>query len=202
MKTGEDRMTTLYPVILRVPEKERTLRGRQQVQYLSRLARYALKQSAGKSGLTVREFLKNDQGVPLPSDGIYWSVTHKPEYVAGVAAVTGIGIDVEKIRPCSPGLLQRTAATEEWGLAPGSPSRDLFFRYWTAKESVIKAVGSGLRDLLKCRVERILDETHLMIRYGNTPWHIEHFFFDGHIASVTKAGFETKWTVRPGIELI
>ena len=193
MKTTQ--AITLYPVILRVAEEERKLRGRQQVQNLSRLARSALKRSARKGGVTVREFLKNENGAPLPSDGIYWSVTHKPEYVAGVAAVAEVGIDVEKIRPCSPGLFKRTAVDEEWCLAPGSPSFELFFRYWTAKEAVIKAMGTGLRDLLKCRVDRIFDPTHLSIVCGETHWYIEHFFFDGHIAAVTKNSFETKWTV-------
>jgi len=196
MQTGEYHNSTLYPVILRVAEKDRKLSGRQQVQNLSRLARSALKYSARKSDLTVREFLKNENGVPLPSDGIYWSVTHKPEYVAGVVALTDIGIDVEKIRPCSSGLFKRTADDQEWHLAPESPSFELFFRYWTAKEAVIKAVGTGLRDLLKCRVKRILDETHLIIAYGGTRWYIEHFFFDGHIASVAKNNFKTKWTVK------
>jgi len=195
MQNDEYRDSTLYPVILRVAEEERKFSGRQQVRNLSRLARYALKCSARKSRLNVREFLKNEDGAPLPSDGIYWSVTHKPEYVAGVAALTDVGIDVEKIRPCSPGLFKRTASDQEWNLAPGSPSFELFFRYWTAKESVIKAVGTGLRDLLKCRVQNILDETHLTIKYGETHWHIEHFFFDGHIASVTKNSSDTKWTV-------
>jgi 4'-phosphopantetheinyl transferase len=195
MQTVQPTNRTLYPVILRVAEEAQKLSGRQQVQNLSRLARSALKRSARKGGLTVREFLKNENGAPLPSDGIYWSVTHKPEYVAGVVAVADVGIDVEKIRPCSPGLFKRTAVDEEWCLAPGSPSFELFFRYWTAKEAVIKAMGTGLRDLLKCRVDRILDPTHLSIVCRETHWYIEHFFFDGHVAAITKNSFETKWTV-------
>lgn len=196
-QTDEYRNQTLYPVISRVAEEKRKLSPRQQVRNLSRLARCALKQSARKSGLTVRAFEKNENGAPLPSDGVYWSVTHKPEYVAGVVALMDVGIDVEKIRPCSPGLFKRTAADHEWHLAPDCPSDILFFRYWTAKEAVIKAAGTGLPDLLKCRVVRIWDETHLIIAYRETHWHIEHFFFDGHIASVTKNGLNTKWTMSP-----
>ncbi|MDX2439226.1 MAG: hypothetical protein QNK40_01615, partial [Desulfobacterales bacterium] len=84
----------VYPVILSVPASAKELTRRERVKYLSRHARRALKISAEKSGIHLGELLKEDNGSPMPSDGNYWSVTHKPEYVGGVIASERIGIDI------------------------------------------------------------------------------------------------------------
>jgi 4'-phosphopantetheinyl transferase len=111
---------------------------------------------------------------------------------AGIAS-TPIGIDIEKIRPCSKALFRKTAHDREWELSDTDPFI-LFYRYWTSKESVLKASGTGIRDLSKCRIVRIVDDNHLVIDYRNQKWLIEHFYFDEHIASVVKNDFHVEWT--------
>ena len=107
----------------------------------------------------VGQLTKNADGVPLPSDGIYWSLTHKPKYVGAVVGSARVGIDLEKISSRSKALFKRTADEGEWALGD-SPSWELFYRYWTSKEAVVKAVGSGiLKDLSECRVIEIIDQT-------------------------------------------
>ena len=182
----------LYPVILPVPEKDRLLTGREKVLSLSRHARKALAISAHKKGFVLSETVKDNQGVPKPYNGKYWSVTHKDEYVAGVASISSIGIDIEKIRPCSSSLCKKTASQKEWTLSSEEPDR-LFFRYWTAKEAVIKLNGTGIKDLLRCRITEIIDENHLVIKYMSKIWIVEHFFFKGHIASVVKNSDIIEW---------
>ena len=71
-----------------------------------------------------------------------------------------IGLDIEKIRPCAPGLYRMAADEAEWSLG-GAADDLLFFRYWTAKEAVLKSLGIGLAGLSKCRVIRIVDDHHL-----------------------------------------
>jgi len=186
----------LYPVILAVPDKEQKLTGREKVANLSNYARRALEISAQKSCIELGDLTKNENGAPLPFDGNYWSLTHKPIYVGGVIAPTQIGIDIEKIRPCSKALFRKTANESEWGLSDAD-SFKLFFRYWTSKESVLKASGTGIRDLSKCRIVQIIDHNHLVINYEDRKWHIEHFYFDGHIASVVKNDFDVEWTIEP-----
>jgi len=185
---------TIYPVILAVPEKERNLKGRDRVLYLSNHARYALELSAQKSRIPLGDFLKDENGVPIPFDGNYWSLTHKPNYVGGVIASTRIGIDIEKCRHCSQALFRKTADEREWGLSDTDPHQ-LFFRYWTSKESVLKAAGTGIVNLSKCRIVQVTDDYNLIVDHGGRMWHIEHFFFDGHIASVVKNGLQIKWTL-------
>ncbi|MEE8398150.1 MAG: 4'-phosphopantetheinyl transferase superfamily protein, partial [Desulfobacterales bacterium] len=120
---------------------------------------------------------------------------HKSEVVGADVAGKRIGIDIEKFRPCSPGLFRKTAEEEEWALSDDDPLQ-LFFRYWTAKESVLKASGTGVKDLLKCRVIDLVDATHLAIEYQNEIWAIAHLFFNNHIASVTQHQFSVEWTVE------
>lgn len=184
----------IYPVILSVPEQDRQLSGRKKVASLSRHARQALEISARQSGIVLPELLKNENGAPLPFNGTYWSLTHKIRYVGAVVAPAGIGIDIEEIRPCSKALFKKIAAKTEWDLADNT-SFELFFRFWTSKECVLKAVGTGIKDLSRCRIVEIIDDDNLLVDYQGRQWRIEHSFFDGHIASVVKNEFDVQWTI-------
>ena len=186
-------MSTIYPVILSVPDQYKRLTGREKVLRLSEHARKALAVSSEKSGFLIQHFYKDEKGVPLPCNGTYWSLTHKTDYVAGVAALNKTGIDIEKIKCCSRALFKKTAHNDEWALAQTEDCFKLFFRYWTAKESVIKAEGTGIKDLLRCRITSIVDDTNLVVHFNNKDWFIEHFYFDGHIASVVKNSQTVKW---------
>lgn len=186
----------IYPVILEVPEERQKLTGREKVDFLSRHARSALEISAQKSGVTITRLLKGENGEPLPFDGNYWSLTHKTGYVGGVIASTRIGMDIEKIRPCSTALFRKTAQDSEWRLSNADSTR-LFFRYWTSKESVLKASGAGIKDLSACRIVRIIDHDHLIVNYKDRQWIVEHHDFNGHMASVVKNHFDVEWTLLP-----
>ena len=190
-------MTAIYPVILSVPEENITLSGRDRVLYLSKYARDALEISAKKSLIHIGNPLKDEKGVPMPVDGNYWSVSHKPKYVAGVVACSRIGIDIEEIRDCQESLFRKIADDRERGLADTDKFK-LFFRYWTAKEVVLKAVGTGLKDLSKCKIAQVIDENNLAIDYMNKRWFVEHLFFNGHIASVNKGLYDINWLVGRG----
>ena len=176
-------MDILYPIILAVTGSDRQLQGREKVVRLSGLARCALYVSADRSGIELGELLKSPEGKPLPADGFFWSLSHKPEYVAGVVADFPVGIDIEKIRPCSHGLYRMIAEESEWELATPVTDR-LFFRYWTAKETVLKSFGVGMKGLSRCRVIRIVDERFMTLSYNHQQIHVEHLYFDNHIAAV------------------
>ena len=187
-------LAAIYPVILAVPDDKRNLSGKNRTLYLSRHARDALEISARKGRIHLSELLKDENGVPQPCGGNYWSLSHKPTYVAAVVAPERIGIDIEEIRTCSESLFRKIADRREWGLADTDKFK-LFFRYWTAKEAVLKAVGTGLKDLSKCKIAHLIDENSLAIDYMNKRWLIEHLFFNGHIASINKGLYDIKWSV-------
>lgn len=186
--------TVLYPVILPVPEAYQSLPLKEKPPYLSRYARHGLCLSARHTGidLTPDALLKNELGAPLPINGYYWSVTHKPAYIGAVFSPAPIGIDVEKQRHISAGMFAKIADQTEWAIG-NEEKETLFFRYWTAKEAVLKAAGVGIAGLSQCRIFQICDAYHLLIDYARERWLIEHIYFDGHIASVVKNTCLIRW---------
>jgi len=184
---------TIYPVILPVPAEAGDLPPKRRVQFLSRHAREALRMSAERMHVELGRLEKDPRGAPLPFNGHFWSVTHKPDYAAGVVAPAVVGIDLEKIRPCSAALFRKTASEEEWALAAGGDRPQMFSRYWTAKEAVLKTGGEGIKDLSRCRITRIASDSRLFVDYAGKAWAVDQFYFDGHVASVTNSGGRVQW---------
>lgn len=187
------RNRTIYPVILAVPDAVKKLKPKERVRFLSGHARRAVEISTEKSRIPLGQLVQDERNVPLPFNGNFWSVTHKPEYVGAVVAPSPTGIDIEKICERTESLFHKTASDAEWALAETTATT--FFRFWTAKEAVLKAAGTGLRELAKCRVVRILNDHHLDLEHNGKKWKVEHRFFNGHIASVIKNNFEVHWTI-------
>jgi 4'-phosphopantetheinyl transferase len=183
---------TIFPVVLPITEAENSLVGKKKIALLKRTAREALRLSAEKSGTVLGELKKDKNDVPLPSDGVYWSLSHKTKYVAAVASRQRIGIDIEEIRPRSESLFNHLAAEEEWGLNK-EKSWDVFFRYWTAKEAALKSVGSGISKLKECRIVSIPEKNHLTLEYDGSLFCIEQFHYQNHIISVVKDSNSVEW---------
>jgi 4'-phosphopantetheinyl transferase len=146
-------------------------------------------------GIAVGELQKDANGAPLPFEGFFWSLTHKPAYVGAVICPQATGIDIEAVRDVSSGLIRKVAQDEEWRLTDEDPTT-LFFRYWTAKEAVLKAAGVGISGLSQCCVKAVPDERHLRLEYKGTGYLVEHFFFDGHVATVVKNSLQVDWILH------
>jgi 4'-phosphopantetheinyl transferase len=191
-------MTVIYPVLMPVPASGRALAGRERTAYLSTLARRALSISAKKSGVSLDRLDKDEGGAPLPFGGTHWSVSHKETFVAGVTAPAPVGIDVERVKPCSDALFRKTGTDAEWALGGGFRDDHLFFRYWTAKEAVLKTGGAGFREFSQCRIKGVEGDRHLLLDYRGRDWRVEHFYFDGHMAAVVKDGWDIVWSMENG----
>jgi len=183
---------TLFPVILPVAEDINELPQAKQAAFLSRVSREALKLSAEKSGITLGELSKNQDNAPLPFGHYCWSVSHKPRYVAAVVSSDKIGIDIEEVKPRNESLWSYVATGEEWDLC-GGKSWDAFFRYWTAKEAVLKACGIGLGGLKACQVISVPDETDVVLQYRDCVYQVEQLRCNNHIVSVLKSDGEVEW---------
>ena len=180
----------LQPVILKVPADIRATKGRPKVQALSQLARQATQQSARLTiGRDLKGFPKDSDGVPVPVKGIHWSLSHKSSLVAGIVAKVPVGIDVEIHRPVKAGMHTRIAGDDEWALAlqegdGGVPPEPLFYRLWTAKEAVLKAVGQGLVGLSRCRVDALPADLHMRLSYDGTPWEVLQRWYGAHLVAL------------------
>lgn len=89
------------------------------------------------------------QGKPyLAGQGIHFNLSHAGEWAVCAVAPCPIGCDVEQIRPVEPALAKRFFCPEEQADIACQPTPearyDRFFRYWTLKESFLKATGLGL----------------------------------------------------------
>ena len=185
---------TLFPVILPVAEAGQKLSGKEKVSELSRIAREALKLSAKKSGVMLGELMKDEDDVPCPCDGNYWSLSHKTKYVTAVVSKEMVGIDIEEIRPRSESIFNLVASDEEWELSPDL-SWHTFFRYWTAKEAVLKAAGIGIGGLKACRIISVPDENHIVLHHRDRLFQVEQLDYKNHIVSIVKNDNEVRWVI-------
>lgn len=186
----------LFPVVMPVAETDRKLSGAERVARLSRIAREALGLSAQKSGVVLGELLKDEDDVPCPIDGNYWSVSHKSKYVAAVVSRDKIGIDIEEIKPRQESIFNLVASEHEWELSKDRSWRT-FFRYWTAKEATLKAVGVGIGGLKSCRLVSIPDENHMVLNHRGCLFIVEQFSYKNYIVAIVKNDNEVEW-ITPG----
>lgn len=187
--------TACYPVIMQVPDALKALSGREKLAALSRLARESAGLSAEKSGVRIDAFTKTPSGMPEPSNGVFWSISHKSDVVAGVVAKSRIGIDIEMIRPVRQQLYDRILTSEESRLFGNDDSETVFFRAFTAKEAVLKHTGDGIKGLSKAEIAAVTDKKNVCVTYLNQKYFVENFFGDGYLASVTKQSRDVQWTV-------
>lgn len=127
----------------------------QEDQWRSIAARGVLRLLLGKHLDTI-EFGTTEYGKPFlkGSSGIEFNVAHSGDFVViAMARDRQIGVDIERIRPNIEveNIAHRFFFREERAWLLREPNRlENFYRLWTAKESVMKAVGLGLSMPLDC----------------------------------------------------
>ncbi|MCX5998067.1 MAG: 4'-phosphopantetheinyl transferase superfamily protein [Chloroflexi bacterium] len=182
----------MFAVVIFLHHDSEIVSRKEQAFLLESISRRALDLSAKEGGVRLGPLAKDLNNAPVPFDGHCWSISHKPKCVAAVAGPIRVGIDVEEVRPRAASLFNHVASRAEWQLSP-SRSWLTFFRYWTAKEAVLKAVGIGLAGMKACRVLSLPDEDHVELEYQECRYLVEQLRQRDHIVSVLKDANEVEW---------
>jgi len=91
----------------------------------------------------------NSCGKPfIENTEVYYNISHSGNWVIYAISDVEIGCDIEKIQPVELKIAKRYFCPEEYMHISAQPSEAertlLFYRYWTLKESFIKATGLGM----------------------------------------------------------
>jgi len=134
---------------LPVAMQQKILRYRRwQDAYGSLLGKLLLEMAMKKAGLpgNLNGLRVSAYGRPGWADGPDFNISHSGTRVVCVLSLQGrVGIDLELCADLSIGDFQSQFTAAEWARINGSERPLLtFYRYWTAKESLIKADGRGL----------------------------------------------------------
>ncbi len=149
-------------------------------------------------------FLTNAYGKPELIEGqVHFSLSHSGDLAALAVAAFPLGVDIEIMRPVSRDLPERYfSVVEREGLhdLPDDPWRDAFFRCWTRKEAVIKALGLGLSfPLSDFDVAFLADAPVALTRLAGAPsaasqWQLHHIDVSSDCVGAIAAA-RTGWTV-------
>lgn len=126
-------------------QRMKTEKSRQQSMTAGLLLEYGFRER-GFSGKELT-FLKNADGKPyikeLPE--LHYNLSHSGFYAALVIDKYPVGIDIEETKERSRKLVKRFFSEEEKAFLLNRWSDEAFTRFWTRKESFLKATGFGMR---------------------------------------------------------
>lgn len=181
------------PVILPVPIPPLSITGREKVKWIRDASREALRACAYLMGIHLKKLKKNSAGAPLPFAGTYWSVSHKPKFVAAVLAKCPVGIDIEELVPRSDAVIRKVISSSESSLNRDNNNLYFFFRVWTAKEAVLKTEGIGLAGLSKCRLIQVPDDSSMVLDFNGKTHNVSQIYLKKHIVSVVAKRKSVEW---------
>lgn len=94
----------------------------------------------------IKEYYVDKNGKPL-NNHTFFNISHSHGLV-GIAIFDSapIGLDIEKIRPLDESLVKYVSSDDEFSEIS---SEEDFFKIWTNKESLLKAIGTGINVSIK-----------------------------------------------------
>jgi 4'-phosphopantetheinyl transferase len=119
------------------------------------------------------EFLFNNYGKPyIQNMKGYFNISH-----SGNIAVCGysngiLGVDIEKIQPCNLEDFELVLTNEEYSSLASGTLND-FYRLWTQKEAIIKAIGKGFyMNPVEIDLSKNIRKTYFEILKDKKIWYI------------------------------
>lgn len=117
--------------------------------FLSLGAGVLLREGLRQFGITEYSLRYGKNGKPYLGeyDNMFFNLSHSGVISAVAFYRTEIGVDIEKISDISKELVRKVTTKNEFSYIMGldeEEQREQFFRLWTAKESYMKYIGTGL----------------------------------------------------------
>ena len=141
-----------YARVPRERQKKADRYGNETVRRRSLAVAMLLHYGLQQAGLDATElaFAHNEEGKPyLAGETLCFNLSHSGEWAVCAIAGGEVGCDVEKVTQCKLGVAERFFCREEYDDIAAQPlgeaQADRFFRYWTLKESFMKATGLGMK---------------------------------------------------------
>ena len=134
-----------------------------------------------------REILYKEGGKPYLKDGPYFNISHSNEYI--VIAISDnhkVGVDIEKIDekriPAIKHVLKGEGNTDDV---------DALFQMWSAKESLIKCISTGISDIYNVKALPL----NGVKQFKEKKYYTYTTIYDGYSLSITTEG-EEKLSLR------
>ena len=114
-------------------------------------AELLLQRALNRLGIRAFAYSYGDAGKPYLAgeDGVFFSLSHSGDYALCAVSEYEIGADIEMVRGVDLKIAKRFYCRSEYediaARETEEARQERFFRYWTLKESFLKAAGCGLR---------------------------------------------------------
>lgn len=132
------------------PELRSRLNGFQDIgeQQLSACGQVLLRQVLSGYSLswTLENLLLDAYQRPYFGDGFDFNIAHSGEIAICAATTSGrVGVDIEKVQEVDVDEFKDFFTPQEWEQITGGRNElNNFYRFWTRKESLLKAIGKGI----------------------------------------------------------
>lgn len=118
-------------------------------------------------------------GKPYLSGGPHFNLSHSGRKVVLLVSTDVAGVDIEQIAPYSDAVAKRVFTPREQAWLKRQESDDAFYRLWTGKESIMKALGLGFQ--LPPESFEILPEQGMANHVLAQTWYLHWTTLDGHM---------------------
>lgn len=142
-------------------------------------AELLLRHALDRLGIRKLSYGYGEAGKPYLAgeDGVFFSLSHSGKFALCAVSAYEIGADIETIRKADIRIAERFFCPSEYDRIAAQETeaarQALFFRYWTMKESFLKATGYGLRvPMNECEI--LLREENIAVVQNVDP---RQFYF-------------------------
>lgn len=129
----------------------------------------------------IGEYQINEFGKPI-SNTKHFNISHSNGVVVYVEGDTNIGIDIEHLKRPDKNMIEYISSDDELKYIK---DEKIFFEIWTSKESLVKSLGTGIKEQIKTIPGLPLFG---VVKYKNKSFYRQNIAIDDYVISATQEG--------------